>query len=163
MTLYRRLGAVLAAALTIAAAGLLSAAPATAAPAKDRATVRLTVSSVAGDARSADLQQVITCTLTVHNPHKSSHVPGTIEVTSQVQCTAPVAKIVQKLGLYRTHLVGWNSDSNTGVAVHKIKTTAPCLNGSYDALGLATVYFPPGYNPPSGSLGAWSPAVSIVC
>lgn len=164
LKIYRRLSAALFAMATVAAVGVLSGTPANAAPVSDRAApTTLTVSSVARDARG--IHQTITCTITVQNPHKSSHVPGTINVISRVQCTAPVAGIASALGLYWNYstLVSSNSATNTGVAALQINTTTPCVNGTYDALGLATIFFPAGYTPPTGDIGAWSSAVSIAC
>jgi hypothetical protein len=162
MNVRRQLRAVAVAAIITANVFMLNTVSANAALGSSiRPSTTVTVTSTA---QGPGIQAVITCAITVQNPHKSSHVPGTVNVISRVQCTAPVAGIAEAVGLYRNlALVSSNSASNTGVAALQVNTTTPCVNGNYDALGLATVYFPPGYSPPSGSIGAWSNMVTITC
>src|SRR5262249_17617495 len=47
----------------------------------------------AHSARAASPQAVIVCKAKVNYPHSSTHVPGTVNATGSVTCTAPVTTI----------------------------------------------------------------------
>lgn len=163
---YRRLAAALFTAAIGAAIALQPATSAAAsAPEIDRNAV-VTITSTAPGTDGAGTQQVISCSIATHNPHHSSHVPGTINVVSQVTCTAPVASITGTVALFRdiTTLAATGSGSNAGMAFLQMNAaTSTCVSGLYDAFGSATIVFPPGFNPPSGQIGAWSNLVSLTC
>lgn len=160
MSLRRQLRALLLA--TMATVGLFAvgATPATAAPAPAE-SITLTISSTS---YGIGIQNTIWCSINVQNPHKSSHVPGTVNVISRVDCTAPVASISEGVWLYRDGaLVSSRGARNYGVAALQVNTTTACVNGNYVGEGLATVYFPAGYYPPAGTIGMTTLPVPITC
>ena len=106
----------------------------------------------------------ITCTIVVHNPHKSSHVPGVVNVISRTQCTAPVPSIDGIVGLYRNGArASVHAGANRGVAALQLSTAAPCVSGNYQGAAIADIIFPPGFVPPGGRIGNRSPIVGIAC
>lgn len=162
---YHRLAAAL---FTAAVGAALVLQPATAAaatvPELDRGAV-VTITSTAPGTDAAGTQQVITCTIATHNPHHSSHVPGTINVVSQVSCSAPVASINGGVALWRnvTTLAATGGNSNVLSASLQMNAATPCVSGSYDAFGTAVIVFPAGFQPPTGEVGAWSNVVNLTC
>jgi len=106
----------------------------------------------------------ITCTGQIDNPHKSSHVPGTVNVEASVHCTAPVFSLNMQTGLYRNGiLVGSYSNGNTGSSVLAGAFATPCVKGTYIGAAAINVVFPPGYIPPAGGFIVESPPVAISC
>ena len=107
---------------------------------------------------------IITCTGKIDNPHKSSHVPGTVNVEASVTCTAPVSALSMQTGLYRNGiLVGSYSNGNTGSPVLAGAFATPCVKGTYIGAAAVNVIFPPGYLPPAGGFVVESPPVVIAC
>ncbi|MEV6600112.1 hypothetical protein AB0M36_25150 [Actinoplanes sp. NPDC051346] len=130
------------------------------------ATIRIVASSVteASAAGTVRNQVEIICDLRVDYPHKSSHVPGTVNVVGNVNCTAPVSAIYMAVGLARNgSLVSVTNYSNSGQASLRGNTATACVNGAYQGVESVTVVFPPGFTPPTASGTALSPGVSIVC
>jgi hypothetical protein len=110
------------------------------------------------------VQNLITCGITVDNPHKSTHVPGTVNVVSRVICSAPISEINGIVGLYRNAvLISYSTGQNFGSAALTMNTATPCVSGRYDALGVADIYAPPGYYPPVARISARSTVVNITC
>src|SRR3979411_2213544 len=73
------------------------------------------------------VQNVITCGISVDNPHKSTHVPGTVNVVARVACSAPISEINGIVGLYRNAvLVSYSTGQNFGSATLTMNTTKPC-------------------------------------
>lgn len=108
--------------------------------------------------------QTITCSYNVNYPHRSGHVPGTINVTANTSCSAPVSSISMDVGLALDWtLVGAQRFSNSGKSFLDGNAAVPCVSGYYRGIATTTVVFPPGYNPPTGSGTVLSPEVSIIC
>jgi hypothetical protein len=106
------------------------------------------------------------CSLRVHDPHLSTHVPGTINVVARVECNRPVEAIEMKLGLARDwQEVVSHTASNSGVAAleGKVATTLPCVPGAYQGAAAARVVFPPTSMPASDILNANSTTRPITC
>jgi len=148
-----------------AALGTLTGSPANAAPADDpieEITIVATESSP--ECCPHPIRRVITCRIFVHNPHKSSHAPGFINVVSRTQCTAPVASLNGIVGLYRDNLLISNRAArNFSVAALELNTIAPCISGGYHGVGVTDVVFPPGFTPPGGRISNRSVYVPITC
>jgi hypothetical protein len=108
-------------------------------------------------------QSTITCTLSIDNPHKSTHVPTTVNVVAHWVCTAPVSSLSMTVRLFRgSTQVGQGSSSNSGQATLNGNAAANCVNGSYHGTATGTVVFPPGYTPSSSTLNVTSNTVSIT-
>lgn len=107
----------------------------------------------------------ITCNPNVQHPHKSTHVPGTVNVVVTVTCTAPVTEIRITAGLYRDGSLISQSPitpfSFTSFAQANAATS--CQDGTYQGWMDYDVTWPPDYEevaPPGPGYGA---AVSITC
>nr|MDT0657143.1 hypothetical protein [Micromonospora sp. DSM 115978] len=140
------------------------AAPAAAGPTMPDGTVIATVTAApAGDGYST--QAVITCTLRAHNPHKSTHVPGTINVVANWSCTAPVASLSLTVILWRnvSTRVSTGSGSSTGRNYAQGNAYGGCTSGTYDGTTAGSVVFPAGYVPPTGSGYHQGPAAYVSC
>jgi hypothetical protein len=117
-----------------------------------------------GIARQAVAQQTISCTLSIGNPHKSTHVPGTVNVVATWTCTAPVSSLSMTVRLFRNGVrVAQRSFSNSGRSFLSGNAAASCVSGNYRGNATGTVVFPPGYEPPSSTLFVRSPLKSITC
>lgn len=89
---------------------------------------------------------VITCTLKVNYPHNSTHVGGTVNVTSEIKCTSNVDSIYTSTGLRGAQTAnGWAQKFNINYA--SSNAAMPCVNGTYWGIGSGTVTFPSGYSP----------------
>lgn len=95
--------------------------------------------------------KVIVCKANVQQPHKSSHVPGTINVVATMACTHTVPSLAIGVGLYRNDrlvkLSRIRPFRNTRFGANN--AAVPCKNGSYRGVANFAVVFPPGFNPPS--------------
>jgi hypothetical protein len=106
----------------------------------------------------------ISCSLTVHDPHNSSHIPEFISANAVVSCTSPVAGLSTTVVLYGDGLpVGSASNSNGGAASLSTTVNTSCVDGQYEAVANTWVTFPPGYRPATAKLSKGSNLVSIVC
>jgi hypothetical protein len=95
--------------------------------------------------------KVIVCNAKVQQPHKSSHVPGTINVVATIACTHTVPSLAVGVGLYRNgrlvKLSRVRAFRNTRIGANN--AAVPCSSGSYRGAANFAVVFPPGFNPPS--------------
>jgi hypothetical protein len=114
---------------------------------------------------SNSVANVITCTGNVQHPHKSSHVPGTVNVVVTVTCTQSVPVIGIRAALYRdTVLVADSGQSNFyDVSFAQTNAAEPCHTAWYQGWMGFTVVFPPGYNPPDGSASGFGQHAYITC
>ena len=155
-----------AATATPASAAKSSTAPAAAA-ALSTATASTPPSTSSSSSTSPDLgvAAVIVCTGNVQNPHKSTHVPGTVNVVVTLTCTARVPQINIRAALYRNGLLvkdsGQKTVNNTSFASHN--AAVPCVSGTYRGWMSTGVLFPPGYIPPTSAGSAFGNSVSITC
>jgi hypothetical protein len=163
------------AAAGISAGALLAAPNASAATAKPQPSASKTAVHAASAAPSitavrtvktgrAVVEQTITCTPNVQNPHKSTHVPGTVNIVATISCTAPVPTLQVNAALYYNGLLAAQSGYNNVAGSYAQNNAAvPCANGTYQGWGGFVVVFPPGYTPPSGTTSGFGNAVSITC
>jgi hypothetical protein len=116
-------------------------------------------------AKSAGTATVITCTPIVQNPHKSTHVPGTVNVVVTMSCTAPVSEIWVDAALYRNG--GLVAESGYRVfystAYGSNNAAEPCHTASYIGWGGFGVLFPPGYVPQWATTSGFGNSVYITC
>jgi hypothetical protein len=129
-------------------------------------SVKLSVSFSRAAGSGVGIQDVIICEITVDNPHNSGHVPGTVNVVSHVNCTAPVAAIVEVVGLYfnqADNRVGSGGDYRVWMPSLDVNAAANCVPGIYVAAGLAGIYAPPNYLPKYGEISAVSSAALLNC
>ena len=99
-----------------------------------------------------------------NNPHRSTHVPGTVNATTTVTCTYTVEKISIGQALYRG---GWivrsSSATSTWRTNARSNAAVTCASGSYQNDSTAVVTFPLGYAPRILSGGDRSARLSIRC
>jgi hypothetical protein len=96
-------------------------------------------------------QSVIVCTINVQFPHKSSHVPGTVNEVATVTCTSPVSELALNVGMYFNGVLKVSLPfDNAGSAFIQGNVATPCVSGTYVGTADAAVLFPPGYEPPEG-------------
>lgn len=96
--------------------------------------------------------QTITCTILSNRPHWSGHVPGTINSEVTVTCTAPVARIVGVLSLYKNNAyVSGSGGSMDRYGTNSGIIYAPAVNGcgpgTYHSAGIVSIYWPAGFTP----------------
>ena len=105
---------------------------------------------------------MITCQLQVHYPHNSGHVPGTINVSSDILCSAVVDFIYSSTGLRGAASGnGWAQASNTGYK--DSNAAANCVNGVYWGIGSGTITFPPGYTPHTANVSGSGVTRTVNC
>lgn len=155
----RRLFALfLAAFLLTASIGASSAISSPPPPAPQSATISAT-RAASGQAP----QETITCDLTIDYPHKSTHVPATVNVVAHWVCTAPVASLSMDVQLYYgPSEVGTGHSANTESATLNGNAAASCSPGQWYGYVQGHVVFPPDYEPPSGDANAESNAY-VTC
>ena len=150
-----------------ALAGGAQASPATAPPkaVRDVAPPAAAGTDVGRSGYMTAAASIITCYPNVQNPHKSTHVPGTVNVVVTLTCTAPVPQINSRAALYRNgRLVkdsGQKSVYNTSFASHNAATA--CVSGWHQGWMSYGVLFPPGYSPPTGASSGFGNSVYITC
>jgi hypothetical protein len=104
----------------------------------------------AGIDASVPVPGIITCLLTVFDPHVALQ-PTKVQATTRVSCSSPLPVMVAGVALYRQ---GQNSALSSNVATGfltnstQASTFTPCQTSGYVALGTATVFAPPGFSPP---------------
>jgi hypothetical protein len=104
------------------------------------------------------------CHFQVDKPHKSTHVPGTVNVVGWIQCNRPVERIEMTLGLALNGVELKSATfANTGSAYLQGNVAVPCVSGTYNGAAVARVTFPPGSFPRIGNGHAGSGNVSIIC
>ncbi|MWV59916.1 hypothetical protein [Rathayibacter sp. VKM Ac-2754] len=114
------------------------------------------------EAASGPGGRVITCTLKVHYPHNSSHVGGTINVTSDIKCTSGVDSIYSSTGLRGTQSAnGWKQKYNDFYVASN--AAEPCKNARYWGVGSGTVTFPAGFSPRVQNLEGGGAARTVDC
>lgn len=115
-----------------------------------------------GQVSAAD---TITCTPQVQYPHKSTHVPGTVNVVVTLSCTKPVTRISIRAALYRNgNLVKDSGAKNVyGASFAQNNAAEPCHTATYTGWMSYFVNFPPGYTPPTGSSSGFGPSRPITC
>jgi hypothetical protein len=85
-------------------------------------------------------------------PHHSGHVPGTINVRVRVTCTAPVARIKGKIGLFSSTGSKIKNYGSVGVRTARGNAALVCTPGFYVGSSSATVTAPPGFSPHTATL-----------
>lgn len=159
----------LAVSLVLSAVGLVgtispaNAASSAASPAGSTGVGSLTAVSRSITTDGISVQIVITCTISVDNPHHSSHVDTTIRVFGRISCTAPVSSLASLLTLVKDGAIAAsNSNSNAGAAALANAVVVPCINGAYIAVDEGLVIFPPGFVPAGGYISAVSNPAAIT-
>jgi len=110
---------------------------------------------------------VIVCKAKVNYPHSSTHVPGTVNATGSVTCTAAVTTIAFTMYLNESGFeVAQRPFVNDGKASLGGNVAIACAVGTthnYQAFLTGEVTFPPGYTPPIEGLGSQSPNIAVKC
>ena len=121
----------------------------------------------AHSARAASPQAVIVCKAKVNYPHSSTHVPGSVNATGSVTCTAPVTTISFTMYLNESGFeVAQRPFINDGKSSLGGNVAVACAVGTthdYQAFLSGTVKFPPGYTPPIEGIGSQSPNLPVKC
>ncbi|MEU9605632.1 hypothetical protein [Streptomyces sp. NPDC048057] len=113
----------------------------------------------------AQARSTINCTLTATNPFRYWGGPfgGGVQGIASVSCTGIVQQISVTVGLYRYNsLVSVRTRSSYGNTIGNATTEYPYSAGQYQTGAVATVYFPAGYNPPSGTFPQVNSAVVTI-
>ena len=105
----------------------------------------------AADASAA----VASCSGTLDNPHRSHHVPGTVNAQSVVKCNVPMTKITGHVTLVRDDGVRRTSPVNTvwGKSSWRANAALRCdgKTHSYTSTVVVNWTSPAGYTPLGGS------------
>ncbi|MDG4763572.1 hypothetical protein O7632_05525 [Solwaraspora sp. WMMD406] len=82
------------------------------------------------------------CAGKTHNPHRSSHVPGTINVVGYTKCNYNVAAVKISINLYRSRWYGWELRGSSGLQtnpnsgyIQKNAGSPYCAGDVHDWLG----------------------------
>jgi hypothetical protein len=151
--------------LTVGPATASASGPALAPVMTAAATYSATVtSSPGGSAASGPFAIVIVCSISVQNPHPSSHVGGTVNVIARTQCSAPVASLEMVMALARNGvIVGQATNANGGSSSLQNNVAVRCVSGTYQGAAEAGIVFPAGFVPPTGIIANVSALVPIKC
>jgi hypothetical protein len=139
----------------------LNTVPASAAPGLSRSSS--TTVTVTSTAHGLGVQSTIVCTINVQNPHKSRTCRAPSMSFHAWIAPLRVQHRGRRLALPGRRTGLQQGRRNYGVAALQVNTTAPGVNGSYVGEGPATVYFPPNYYPPAGTIGMTTSPVAITC
>lgn len=133
-------------------------------PAPTAGPAAVTVTAAPQPNGQASTQNTITCTLKINNPHKSTHVRGTINVVASWACSAIVAELDIDIYLYRNGLlVGDGHAGNEANAYLSANAYTGCTSGTYRGIADGRVVFPAGYSPPADFKTVTSNSVYISC
>jgi len=151
---------------TPASAAKDSATPAaTAAPSAATASMAESTFSIWSTPQDLSVAHVVVCVANVQNPHKSVHVPGTVNVVVTLTCNATVPQINIRAALYRNGLLvrdsGQKTVNNSNFAQHN--AAVPCRNGTYRGWMSFGVLFPPAHVPQTGAGSLFGNSVFITC
>lgn len=109
----------------------------------------MTIGAIDADAAYAS------CQGTLDNPHRSHHVPGTVNAQSVVKCSTPMSKISGYVTLIRDDGVRKTSPVRTawGKSVWRANAALRCdgKTHSYTSKVVVNWTSPPGYVPAGGS------------
>lgn len=129
----------------------------------------VTQPDAATDAQLSSLAATFTCSLKVNNPHGSTHVAGTINVVSTVNCQINAARIRLATDLYRLSPYGkWVGTPKVVTNKNTVSSNAaaPCSAGPAEFTGRAvgTITAPPGYQlSGSPTLNMDGPQLGVAC
>ena len=108
----------------------------------------------------------ILCTVSIDNPHNSSHVGGTVNVVSHISCSpgSLMALLSLDTQLWRSGgQVAANHGQVAGFYWLDNNAAVGCVSGGYVGNATARLTPPPGYTPASASATVSSPLVTIAC
>ena len=152
--------------LAVAVAAIIAAPSALSAKDPQDLTITAVLKSKGGGPQPAVTVGSITCTHSIGNPHKSTHVPSTVNVVSKIVCSAPVGALsINPINLYRNFsLVATGTNFNQGKAIIQANAaTNGCIPANYDGQSTATILFPPGFSPQTWSGRVSSNLVFVSC
>lgn len=108
----------------------------------------------------------ITCTLSIDNPHRSTHNPDVINVVANWKCTSAVKTLTMSVKLFSASGIELSRTPWKSIGKARLKghTNYPCyFSSDYYGEAPGTVYFPAGYKPHKSNLKVDSPTVGVVC
>lgn len=106
----------------------------------------------------------ITCSIKVNYPHASHHVPGMANVTATLSCTAPVYSLAMTVTIVPPDGNSVSKPySNMLSSSLGGNAATTCTSDYYSASAVGTVEFPIGFNPPGGTVAAYSPTLYVSC
>lgn len=131
--------------------------------AAERPAISITATRTATDS-DVGIQTTITCTARAHNPHKSSHYPGTINGVASITCTSPVMQmnIGVRLSVYG-YPISTGSNTITWWDYLQANAHAGCATAVWQTSADVWILFPPGFTPTTQVGTAISIPVYIEC
>lgn len=124
------------------------------------------VIGVAPQAQAASFGSIV-CTASVQYPHASTHVSGTINVVSSVNCSAVMNEIYQQTRLYKSGGGSWLGlpFDRFNVSYGSSNAATACSNGPGTFYGTAyTILYPPaGYSPSRGTIESAGASSWVKC
>lgn len=105
----------------------------------------------------------IKCNRSVDYPHASMHFPGTVNVVAHISCPTPLPRIdVSILIVGPTGNTGTFSTLNA-IAFEPHLATSNCIDGTYVATAIFTLWAPPGFSPPTRTFIESNGGNMVVC
>lgn len=110
---------------------------------------------------------VITCTVSLDNPHPSGHVNGTISAQGLVTCSGTVAEIYIKTSIRKVSNNTVASQTFDSFNVNRGSSVGakPCSDGpaTFRSQADVLVHFPAGYTPTPQTANKYSPHTAVAC
>lgn len=123
--------------------------------------------ATAAEAATGPGGNVITCTVSLDNPHQSGHVNGTISAQGLVTCTGTVAEIYIKTSLQKVsnNTVASQTFDSFNVSRGSSVGAKPCSDGpaTFRSQADVLVQFPAGYTPTPQTANKYSPNIAVAC
>ncbi|PWJ65251.1 hypothetical protein B0H03_10398 [Rathayibacter iranicus NCPPB 2253 = VKM Ac-1602] len=123
--------------------------------------------ATAAEAATGPGGNVITCTVSLDNPHPSGHVNGTISAQGLVTCTGTVAEIYIKTSIRKVSnsTVASQTFDSFNVSRGSSVGAKPCSDGpaTFRSQADVLVHFPAGYTPTPQTANRYSPHTAVAC
>ncbi|PPF87820.1 hypothetical protein C5B96_03710 [Subtercola sp. Z020] len=129
-------------------------------------TATIVIGGVAVPAEAADGPggEVITYSVKVNYPYNSGEVFGTVNVTADVLCSAPVAGLDVYVSLQKNGATTATGRSqNGGQNYLSANAAVGCVDGKYQGVGHISATFPAGFSPSVTGTDAASVLRDINC
>jgi hypothetical protein len=114
------------------------------------------------DGEPSTIERTVACKIRVNYPHVSGHISTRVNVDARVDCEEAVPTINLAVGLWRDgQEVAQKMDTAALRSWLRVFANTPCVPGTYEAIGIATVHQQPGFVPRQLTLVGHSGAIHI--